>query len=244
MLNRRTAIALLLVSILALAAVSCININMPGPASDKNSQQDNQGTSPADGSGIPPAIETFSASPISLIKGRTSTLSWNVKNASSIMITPGIGTVSASGSREVKPDSAATYTIVAGNASGMTSQSVTITVFTVGKQEADFSLVADKKPDLAIKQLSVDQKGIIICTVENIGTASSKAAHVALDLKGSQVENADIPAIEPGKSVTFTYLSKIAKGMGTTSVTATVDRKNIVEESNENNNSVTITYTP
>jgi hypothetical protein len=61
---------------------------------------------------------SISTSPASITSGQSSTLSWSSANATSVAITPGIGTVGASGSKQIKPTSSTTYTAVASGAGG------------------------------------------------------------------------------------------------------------------------------
>lgn len=75
-----------------------------------------------------PSIGTFSVSPTRVTRGSGATLSWNVQNASSVSITPGIGSVGASGSVTVKPNATTKYTISATNAGGTVSKAVTLTI--------------------------------------------------------------------------------------------------------------------
>jgi hypothetical protein len=60
--------------------------------------------------------------------GQTSTLSWHVSNAESIRIEPGIGRVSALGSRVVKPAVTTTYTLIAANKAGQSRLSCRIEI--------------------------------------------------------------------------------------------------------------------
>jgi len=72
---------------------------------------------------------SISAYPASITSGQSSTISWTSSNATSVAITPDIGTVGTSGSRVVKPSSSITYTAVAygpGSSSNPASASVTV----------------------------------------------------------------------------------------------------------------------
>src|ERR1022692_3118325 len=80
-----------------------------------------------------PTINAFSASPSSVSSGGTSTLSWNVSNASLITISPGsVSTTTLAGSINVNPSSTTDYTLTASNSNGAsTAQTwVTMTVTT------------------------------------------------------------------------------------------------------------------
>src|SRR6185436_4441804 len=53
---------------------------------------------------------------------------WQVENATTVSITPGIGTVKANDCVSVSPASTTTYVLTATNASGSTTASATLTV--------------------------------------------------------------------------------------------------------------------
>ena len=77
----------------------------------------------------PPVINSFSANLPSVELGQTVTLTWTTSNASSVSISPGIGTVGTSGSTTVTPASTASYTLTAtGKTGNPVSSSATVTV--------------------------------------------------------------------------------------------------------------------
>ena len=73
-------------------------------------------------------IDFFQAEPSSIQRGQSSTLRWSVKDASSVTIEPGIGTVDASGSRTVYPNDSTTYTLRASGDGGSDSRTARVTV--------------------------------------------------------------------------------------------------------------------
>ncbi len=75
-----------------------------------------------------PVIATFVAEPGTIDRGQSSTLRWVVEGADEVSINNGIGTVMASGSRQVFPSNATTYTLTARNAGGSATRSVTVNV--------------------------------------------------------------------------------------------------------------------
>jgi hypothetical protein len=77
-----------------------------------------------------PVIQSFTGSPSSITVGDSSTLSWSVTNATSVSISPGVGTVSGS-SVSVKPAGSTTYTLTASGAGGSTNANTSITVKTI-----------------------------------------------------------------------------------------------------------------
>jgi len=76
-----------------------------------------------------PVINSFSANKSSIDAGETAVLTWNTKNASSAIISPGVGSVAVSGSTTVTPAATTTYTLTAKGKSGdPVSSTTTITV--------------------------------------------------------------------------------------------------------------------
>jgi peptidoglycan-associated lipoprotein len=78
----------------------------------------------------PAAAPTVSlkATPSFITTGQSSTLSWTSQNATSLELTPGIGTVAAEGSTQVSPTESTTYTITATGPGGTASDSARVTV--------------------------------------------------------------------------------------------------------------------
>lgn len=75
-----------------------------------------------------PGINSFTADPQRIERGQQSTLRWNVSNATNISINNGVGTVGATGSRQVAPATSMTYTLTASGAGGSDSRLVTVEV--------------------------------------------------------------------------------------------------------------------
>jgi hypothetical protein len=77
----------------------------------------------------PPAITSFIANPTSITSGQSSTLSWAVSNATSVVIDNNVGNVTVVTSTGVNPNATTTYTLTAwGLGGGPVSQQVTVTV--------------------------------------------------------------------------------------------------------------------
>lgn len=70
----------------------------------------------------------FTAEPATIERGQSATLNWSVSDATDIAIAPGMGTVSARGSRQVSPSDTTTYTLTAKGPGGAESATVTVTV--------------------------------------------------------------------------------------------------------------------
>lgn len=74
----------------------------------------------------PAPVAQFSASPLSIPKGGTSTLKWNTQHATSVSIAPGIGDVPASGERAVTPSERTTYRLIAKGPGGTAEAKVEV----------------------------------------------------------------------------------------------------------------------
>src|SRR5258708_1725167 len=71
---------------------------------------------------------TLQASPTSVNKGESATLSWNSTDATQLSIAPDVGAVTAQGSTKVTPTDTTTYTITASGPGGNTSATATVAV--------------------------------------------------------------------------------------------------------------------
>jgi peptidoglycan-associated lipoprotein len=80
----------------------------------------------------PPASPTASltASPQTIDKGQSTTLTWETTNATDVSIDNGVGTVQASGSQQVSPTDSTTYTLTAKGAGGTQTATARVTVNT------------------------------------------------------------------------------------------------------------------
>ena len=75
----------------------------------------------------PPTV-SLTVRPSSIQRGESATLRWSSANAESVRISPGVGTVAASGSRRVSPTASTTYRITAKGAGGSAADSARVTV--------------------------------------------------------------------------------------------------------------------
>jgi peptidoglycan-associated lipoprotein len=71
---------------------------------------------------------TLQASPTSINKGESSTLTWNSTDATQLSIDPGVGTVTAQGSTKVTPSDSTTYTITATGPGGSATATAAVSV--------------------------------------------------------------------------------------------------------------------
>lgn len=81
--------------------------------------------------GTNPVINSFFASPSTIVVGDSTTLSWTVTDADSVTIDNDIGTVTLTGITTVNPPTDTTYTLIATNSSGPVTATVTVTVASI-----------------------------------------------------------------------------------------------------------------
>jgi hypothetical protein len=78
--------------------------------------------------GAVPNVLSFTASPTVIATGGQSSLCWNVSNATTVSISPTVGTVNPVACTTVTPSATTTYVLTATNAVGPTQASVTVSV--------------------------------------------------------------------------------------------------------------------
>jgi len=71
---------------------------------------------------------TLQASPGDVTRGGSATLTWSSTNATSLTLSPGLGTVNMQGSQQVDPEESTTYTITAMGNGGRAEASARVTV--------------------------------------------------------------------------------------------------------------------
>jgi hypothetical protein len=126
MVKNRRALAALCFCLVALIFVSCSTLFSPAPSSTTApSSPPATTTSPPV---VSPPIIQFSVTPTGITPQGTAILSWNVNNASTVVIDRGIGPVALSGTRPVSPDVSTVYTMTAANPAGAVSSTVTLAV--------------------------------------------------------------------------------------------------------------------
>jgi peptidoglycan-associated lipoprotein len=75
-----------------------------------------------------PRIDSFTVEPARIERGQAITLRWNTTAATTATIDQGIGTVAASGSRQMFPTGTTTYVLIARNAVGSDTRTATVEV--------------------------------------------------------------------------------------------------------------------
>jgi peptidoglycan-associated lipoprotein len=118
-MKKRNLLFLCLVLVLALFAASCKKKVPPPPPPPPPPPQATAAAAPM--------IDRFTASPSSIQRGQSSTLNWTARNATEVSI-DGIGSVPASGSRQVFPSQTTRYRMIAKGPGGQTEASVPVNV--------------------------------------------------------------------------------------------------------------------
>lgn len=124
MRNRHIATSLLAASLLIFAAGCKKKPPAPPPPPTPQPTQTTTQKGPA------AVIQSFTAEPSTIVRGESSTLRWEVANATEVTIDNGIGAVPARGSRQVSPSSNTTYRMTAKGAGGDAISAVSVAVTT------------------------------------------------------------------------------------------------------------------
>jgi peptidoglycan-associated lipoprotein len=151
-------LALLGLLAMALAGAGCHHAQQPATA-----QTPAETAPPPSPVAARPTV-TLEASSTFIQQGESATLTWTSTNATSLTLTPSVGTVAAQGSQKVTPTDSTTYTITATGPGGQATQSLRISVgaanvpqptpttgevpFTTGVHDAYFDYnKSDLRPD-------------------------------------------------------------------------------------------------
>ena len=154
---------------------------------------------------MPPTV-SLSASPASIERGQSATLTWSSTNAESASITPGIGMVPTSGSRSVSPTQTTTYRINVRSADGQTaSAAATVTVTDEPKPAAP-----------TVKPVTGDSSKLVVEFNDSFEAGETKAYDLQLRTKtprgswkegGTTVTNESSGAVRATAILTITGLS-------------------------------------
>ena len=115
------AIFAFLLAVVVVTGTGCSKKVAPPPAPPKAEQ-------PPPPPAPPSPTVRLSASPSTIEKGQSATLTWSTTNATSVSIDGGIGSVEPSGSRSVSPSASTTYKATASGAGGSAVAEARITV--------------------------------------------------------------------------------------------------------------------
>ena len=143
--------AALLAMALVVFASGCKKPVKPGPPTPKPPDGNTSTTSASR-----PIIASFTAEPSTIEKGQSSTLRWNINNATDMTIDQGLGAIQSRGQRQVFPANTTTYTLTASGPGGTDTRSVTVevstapappTTTTIGPTESGVSMLQSRGQD-------------------------------------------------------------------------------------------------
>ncbi|HEX75245.1 MAG TPA: hypothetical protein G4O12_01540 [Dehalococcoidia bacterium] len=151
-----------------------------------------------------PVIISFNASPGSITSGGSSTLSWNVSDATTVSIDRGIGNVALTGNRAVSLSTTATYTLTATNEAG----SVTAT--------AQVIVSAAPPPPPAglpvISSFTANPGSITAGDASTLSWSVSDAAVVTIDHGVGAVAAVGSTSVSPATTTSYTLTATNAAG--------------------------------
>ena len=157
-----------------------------------------------------PTISSFTASPSSITKGQSSTLSWATSGATSISIVPGTFTsTAASGSTSLSPTETTTYTLRAKNSAGTVTKTVKVIV------------TAPLKP--MISSFKASPPRILDGSSSTLSWATTNTTNITISPGGfsSSSETGSIK-VSPTATTTYTLTATNANGTKTATLTVTV----------------------
>jgi len=135
----------------------------------------------------PPPEINFSANLTAIKLGESCELLWDVANAETVEIEPGMGKVDATGSLTVSPSETTTYTLTAEGEGGTATSSVTVTVY--------------QPPTVNI---SADPETVIYGETTTLYWSSTNADKVVIDQSIGEVCNEGFLEVKPDRATTYT----------------------------------------
>ena len=159
---------------------------------------------------ISPPEVSFSADPQTITLGESSTLSWNVIDADTINIDPGIGSVDPSGSYEVFPTETTTYTLTAVGPGGTTTENVTVSV----------------NIPLPTVNISADPEAISLGESSTLTWSSTHAETCVIEPGIGSVDVNGSISVSPTETTMYTITVTGPGGTASTEVTITVTDPN------------------
>ena len=184
-----------------------------------------------------PTINSFTANPPFISSGGTTTLNWNVSNATSVTIDPGPGIVDSIGTTSVAPATTTNYTVTASNSFGW--KSLTIMVQVTGGAPPPSG-----QPDLVITNIERAETPTgykINYTITNQGTADAGASTTKLYANGVNKTSDSVGLLAAGVSETKQFTGWVFNPT-TPQIKVVADANTAVVESNETNNEKQTNY--
>jgi hypothetical protein len=155
--------------------------------------------------GQPPAIETFNASPASILTGDTSSLSWTVSGATKVSIDQGIGNVALSGSRAVAPAATTVYTMTASNDTGTVTATTEVIVTGAAPPPAPTGLPV-------INSFTATPSIISLGDTAGLSWVVSNATSVYINNGVGSVASSGSTFVSPSTTTTYTLTATSASG--------------------------------
>ena len=149
----------------------------------------------------PPVIDHFAFDPPEIYPGESTTLSWDVSGATTVVIDRGIGEVPSYGSQTVSVLATTNYTLTATNAEGSVALTVPITVGAAPD---------DARPDLVVTSIAKESGSggyRIGYTIENRGEGPCPATVAKLYVNGVYKASDGVSTINAGAEVEGVFSS-------------------------------------
>jgi hypothetical protein len=193
-------------------------------------------------SGAPPPLEGvpvvnyFVADPPAIAAGDSTTLSWDVSNATSVTIDPGVGAVDSVGSISVSPAMPTDYTLTATNAAGWRSVTITVLVSGVPPPAGEPDLVITN-----IQRVETPEGYKINYTIKNQGTADVGASTTKLYASTVYKASDSVGLLAAGASETKQFTGWVFNPT-TPIIKVVADADGAVAESDDTNNEKQVNY--
>jgi hypothetical protein len=151
-----------------------------------------------------PVVNSFTASPPSITFGNSATLSWNVSNATSVTIDPGVGTFASSGNALILPVATTTYTLTASNAAGSTTAMTQVIVSGAPSPSGGLPVV---------NYFTADPPVISAGSSTTLSWSVSNATSVTIDPGVGSVGFVGTALVSPVTSTNYTLTASNADGL-------------------------------
>jgi len=150
-----------------------------------------------------PVVNSFTASPPNITAGGSATLSWNVSNATSVTIDPGVGAFASSGNALVSPAATTTYILTAANAAGSTTATTQVTVSGAPSPPGGLPVV---------NYFTADPPIISAGSFTTLSWSVSNATSVTIDPGVGPVGSIGTASVSPATSTNYTLTAANASG--------------------------------
>jgi hypothetical protein len=184
-----------------------------------------------------PVVNYFIADPPVISAGGSTTLSWDVLNATSVTIDNGVGPVVFSGTAVVSPASSTNYTLTAANVYGWFYMTTPVLVTGAPPPPAG-------EPDLVItniQRVETPEGYKINYTIKNQGTADAGASTTKLYASTVYKASDSVGMLAAGASETKQFTSWVFNP-STPQVKVVADADGAVAEADETNNEKQVNY--